>query len=155
MNIPAYLQNRIGHFISWLLILFIMVRRPSCYSCIRVNTLKSTSDAVTRKLMTLLDERRVSNRVACTDLTEQNAASEVDKGMKEEIPRDEDTLTERSKRPSIDKCHYSGLDYVLFVKGSGPHVIQYGDQSGKPMKEVIVSRKCAEAVLRGAQVHIL
>lgn len=53
---------------------------------------------------------------------------------------------------SISKCQFPGLDYVVFVKGSGPHAIHYGYNEGKPLKEVIVSRKCAEAVLRGAQV---
>ena len=38
---------------------------------------------------------------------------------------------------------------MVFVWGSGPRRIDYGDA---PPKEVIVSRKCAEAVLRGAQV---
>lgn len=47
------------------------------------------------------------------------------------------------------KCRIPGLDYVVFVWGSGPHRIDYGNVAPK---EVIVSRKCAEAVLRGAQV---
>ncbi|KAM1016374.1 hypothetical protein PS2_045540 [Malus domestica] len=47
------------------------------------------------------------------------------------------------------------MDYVLFVKGSGPHAIDYGCAAdGKPPKEVLVSRKCAEAVLRDAQVYV-
>lgn len=52
----------------------------------------------------------------------------------------------------VSMCQIPGLDYVLFVWGSGPHTIDYGDG---PPKEVIVSRKCAEAVLRGAQVIIV
>lgn len=55
---------------------------------------------------------------------------------------------------SVCKCPYPGLDNVVLVQGSGPHLLRYDGQSGKAMKEVIVSRKCAEAVLRGAQVHI-
>jgi hypothetical protein len=47
------------------------------------------------------------------------------------------------------KCRIPGLDYVVFVWGSGPHRVDYGNVAPK---EVIVSRKCAEAVLRGAQV---
>ncbi|KAM1010637.1 hypothetical protein ACFX2C_046091 [Malus domestica] len=47
------------------------------------------------------------------------------------------------------------MDYVLFVKGSGPHAIDYGCAADrKPPKEVLVSRKCAEAVLRDAQVYV-
>jgi hypothetical protein len=48
------------------------------------------------------------------------------------------------------KCQIPGLDYVVFVWGSGPHRVDYGNVAPK---EVIVSRKCAEAVLRGAQVE--
>jgi len=48
------------------------------------------------------------------------------------------------------KCKIPGLDYVVFVWGSGPHRVDYGNVAPK---EVIVSRKCAEAVLRGAQVE--
>ncbi|KAK3019915.1 hypothetical protein RJ639_003142 [Escallonia herrerae] len=51
----------------------------------------------------------------------------------------------------ISKCQLPGLDYVVFVRGSGPHSIDYKHTEDKPLKEVIVSRKCAEAVLRGAQ----
>lgn len=54
----------------------------------------------------------------------------------------------------ISKCQIPGLDYVLLVNGSGPHTIEYGYAPDKPPKEIIVSRKCAEAVLRGAQVYV-
>ena len=55
---------------------------------------------------------------------------------------------------SIEKCPFPCLDYVIFVQGSGPHLMNYADISDAPLKEVIVSRKCAEAVLRGAQVKL-
>ncbi|KAF5779779.1 hypothetical protein HanRHA438_Chr12g0574891 [Helianthus annuus] len=55
----------------------------------------------------------------------------------------------------VFKCPIPGLDYVVFVKGSGPHDIQYHYQQDRPPNEVIVSRKCAEAVLRGAQRAVL
>ncbi|CAO2168861.1 unnamed protein product [Urochloa humidicola] len=64
---------------------------PSRYSCIRVNTLKSSTDAVMHRLMDL---------------------------------------------------------------GSGPHVLQYNSQPDQSVKEIVVSRKCAESVLRGAQVYV-
>ncbi|KAF9620389.1 hypothetical protein IFM89_011762 [Coptis chinensis] len=95
--------------------------RPSCYSCIRVNTLKSTSDAVIEKLL------EIELRSAVLGYGQDNL---------------------------ITKCQIPGLDYVLFVKGSGPHTITYGDAASTPPKEVLVSRKCAEAVLRGAQVFV-
>lgn len=98
-----------------------LIRRPSCYSCIRVNTLKSTSDAVIQKLLTIIKEE------------EGGSESESEIGR-------------------ISKCEFPGLeDYVVFYRGSGPHVIDYA----RPPKEIIVSRKCAEAVLRGAQVSIV
>ena len=60
------------------------------------------------------------------------------------------------KGGSISKCEVEGLEYLVFVKGSGPHSVDYGcDEDGNvksPLKEVLVSRKCAEAVLRGAEV---
>ncbi|KAL6134971.1 hypothetical protein ACLB2K_067199 [Fragaria x ananassa] len=90
--------------------------RPSCYSCIRVNTLKSTPDSVIEKLRDIV------------------------------------------KGASISKCEVEGLEYLVFVKGSGPHSVDYGcDEDGNvnpPLKEVLVSRKCAEAVLRGAEVYV-
>lgn len=94
--------------------------RPSCYSCLRVNILKTTSDAVIEKLLAMqhgTDGQGIDN-----DL--------------------------------IHKCPIPGLEYVVFVRGSGPHVIEYAHESGQPLKEVIVSRKCAESVLRGAQVFV-
>nr|XP_004305841.2 PREDICTED: putative methyltransferase NSUN6 [Fragaria vesca subsp. vesca] len=90
--------------------------RPSCYSCIRVNTLKSTPDSVIEKLRDIL------------------------------------------KGASISKCEVEGLEYLVFVKGTGPHSVDYGcDEDGNvnpPLKEILVSRKCAEAVLRGAEVYV-
>lgn len=62
------------------------------------------------------------------------------------------TLKERFQDGQISRCQIPGLDYVVFVQGSGPHNINYGFAHDKPPKEVLVSRKCAEAVLRGAQV---
>ncbi|XP_021769324.1 putative methyltransferase NSUN6 isoform X2 [Chenopodium quinoa] len=94
--------------------------RPSCYSCLRVNVMKTTSDAVIEKLLSMqhgTDGRDIDN-----DL--------------------------------IHKCPIPGLDYVVFVQGTGPHKIEYADVIEQPVKEVIVSRKCAEAVLRGAQVYV-
>ncbi|XP_009790524.1 rRNA (cytosine-C(5))-methyltransferase NOP2C-like isoform X2 [Nicotiana tabacum] len=123
--------------------------RPSCYSCIRVNTLKSTNDAVIEKLLEIFKERGMPDVVVqesattwkpdncCKTTLESIGSAESSKAIK-----------------SISKCQFPGLDYVVFVKGSGPHAIHYGYNEGKPLKEVIVSRKCAEAVLRGAQVYV-
>ncbi|CAI9282895.1 unnamed protein product [Lactuca saligna] len=40
---------------------------------------------------------------------------------------------------SVLKCQIPGLDYDVFVKGSGPHDIQYDYQQDRPPKEIIVS----------------
>ncbi|XP_065881302.1 rRNA (cytosine-C(5))-methyltransferase NOP2C [Euphorbia lathyris] len=94
--------------------------RPPSYSCVRVNTLQTSPDAVVEKLTEIMRETGIEF---------------------EDSP--------------ISKCQIPGLDYVLFVKGSGPHTsIDYGFSPGAPPKEVIVSRKCAESVLRGAQVFV-
>ncbi|CAA7026411.1 unnamed protein product [Microthlaspi erraticum] len=99
--------------------------RPSSYSCIRVNTVKTTSDAVIEKLTKILNES--------------------EDGLK---------LAKPDGSSAISKCQIPGLEYVVFVNGSGPHRIAYDFGLESPPKEVLVSRKCAEAVLRGAQVYV-
>ncbi|XP_010257764.1 PREDICTED: putative methyltransferase NSUN6 isoform X2 [Nelumbo nucifera] len=131
--------------------------RPSCYSCIRVNTLKTTSDAAIEKLVAILAESGFGNTTDCTSTNGSNDTAEVD--VREEngtFSKESDVyhLSERKHREPIYKCQIPGLEYIVFVRGSGPHTIEYGDAPGKPLKEVIVSRKCAEAVLRGAQVFV-
>ncbi|KAG4120768.1 hypothetical protein ERO13_D11G164100v2 [Gossypium hirsutum] len=120
--------------------------RPSCYSCIRVNTLKSTSDAVIEKLQEIMRKSGSQNDVVGINLKENKASNDIDLDMVEK----QSSL----QNESITKCQIPGLEYVVFVKGSGPHEIDYGYLPDKPPKEVLVSRKCAEAVLRGAQVYV-
>ncbi|MBA0858946.1 hypothetical protein Goshw_001964 [Gossypium schwendimanii] len=120
--------------------------RPSCYSCIRVNTLKSTSDAVIEKLQEIMRKSGSQNDVVGINLKENKASNDIDLDMFEK----QSSL----QNEYITKCQIPGLEYVVFVKGSGPHEIDYGYLPGKPPKEVLVSRKCAEAVLRGAQVYV-
>ena len=114
----------------WFSLSFPIRSRPSRYSCIRVNTLRSDADAVIEKLRPLVSN--VSVAVQSED-GESNPLKEC---------------SEDASAP-FSKCKIPGLDYVVFVWGSGPHRIDYGEA---PPKEVVVSRKCAEAVLRGAQV---
>ncbi|MBA0590234.1 hypothetical protein Gorai_018948 [Gossypium raimondii] len=120
--------------------------RPSCYSCIRVNTLKSTSDAVIEKLQEIMRKSGSQNDVVGINLKENKASNDIDLDMVEK----QSSL----QNESITKCQIPGLEYVVFVKGSGPHEIDYDYLPDKPPKEVLVSRKCAEAVLRGAQVYV-
>ncbi|CAK8538724.1 unnamed protein product [Lathyrus sativus] len=108
--------------------------RPSRYSCIRVNTLRSNCDAVIEKLRLLV--KKSSNADDC-----ENGYDAVNP-LKECLDSDSGP---------VFKCRIPGLDYVVFVWGSGPHRVDYGNVAPK---EVIVSRKCAEAVLRGAQVYV-
>ncbi|XP_057792904.1 rRNA (cytosine-C(5))-methyltransferase NOP2C isoform X2 [Salvia miltiorrhiza] len=120
--------------------------QPSCYSCIRVNTLKSTSDSVIKKLCSLLQENGWQS-----DPSKGTNAIHSSDG----IATEPDGLPDASVKNSfISKCKIPCLDYVIFVQGSGPHTIDYGYKEDKPPKEVIVSRKCAEAVLRGAHVYV-
>lgn len=99
-----------------------------------MNTLRSGADAVIEKLRPLVSNVSVA------------VQSEFEDG--ESNPLKE--CLEDASAP-FSKCKIPGLDYVVFVWGSGPHRIGYGEA---PPKEVIVSRKCAEAVLRGAQVYV-
>ncbi|KAI3719770.1 hypothetical protein L6452_20674 [Arctium lappa] len=120
--------------------------QPSCYSCIRVNTLRTTTDAVIEKILEIQRDKRLHMSDDVESLTGHKHGPAV------EIP--ENGHSSSTETSPVIKCQIPGLDYVVFVKGSGPHDIQYDYQQGKPPKEVIVSRKCAEAVLRGAQVYV-
>ncbi|KAI7748963.1 hypothetical protein M8C21_012481, partial [Ambrosia artemisiifolia] len=117
--------------------------RPSCYSCIRVNTLKVTTESVIEKILEIQHEKKLQDAL-------KNLHTDADKSVKVS----ERVIGSTAETSPVFKCQIPGLDYVVFVKGSGPHDIQYDYQQDRPPKEVIVSRKCAEAVLRGAQVYV-
>lgn len=156
---------------------FNLIRRPSCYSCIRVNKLKSSPDAVIEKLLAILKEKEADYGTenvnvsqnhfgdnSITDMKHMNFCTESNEsqildgsGKADAGPVDDFTnmIKQSFQKGTISNCQFPGLDYVLFVRGSGPHKIDYDYVDGKPPKEVIVSRKCAEAVLRGAQVSCL
>lgn len=110
--------------------------------------LKSTSDAVIEKLRAVLENNFLQS---CPDERSNSPKVSDDKKFRDIG----EPQIEHLSRSIVSKCQISGLDYVIFVKGSGPHAIDYGYEEGKPPKEVLVSRKCAEAVLRGAQVNDL
>ncbi|KAG2578362.1 rRNA (cytosine-C(5))-methyltransferase NOP2C-like isoform X4 [Panicum virgatum] len=107
---------------------------PSRYSCIRVNTLKSSTDAVMHKLMDLVCENGLCDGINGMEIVGGDQPHE--------------------KSSLVQKCPSADLENVLFVQGSGPHVLNYNSQPDQSVKEVIVSRKCAESVLRGAQVFV-
>lgn len=110
-----------------------------------MNTLKTTSDSIIKKLCSLLQENG----------WQSNPSEGNNDGIATEPVVSNGQQDTSVKNSSISKCKIPGLDYVVFVQGSGPHTIDYGYKEGEPPKEVIVSRKCAEAVLRGAHVSVL
>ncbi|KZV31362.1 hypothetical protein F511_05466 [Dorcoceras hygrometricum] len=126
--------------------------RPSCYSCVRVNTLKSTSDVVIKKLLATLRERGWQNVSAEEAIAPYDAVDGA--GAPLESTGTACSRNGSTESPLISKCQIPGLDYVIFVYGLGPLTVNYKYEDDKPPKEVIVSRKCAEAVLRGAQVYV-
>ncbi|TXG54536.1 hypothetical protein EZV62_019792 [Acer yangbiense] len=132
--------------------------RPSCYSCIRVNTLNTTSDAVIEKLQGIIQNSGFQNGVNGINLNKTELKDSLnDSNIKVEVGESEhgmNALKGSFENGTISKCQIPGLEYVVFVKGSGPHTIDYDYAPERPPKEVIVSRKCAEAVLRGAQVFV-
>lgn len=134
-------------------------RRPSTYSCIRVNTLKSTTEAIIDKLASFLDENKLStNAITSLSLDKKNAPGVGSDASIDPLsirPSSHSDLFVIGCKSAIYKCPLPGLDNVLFVKGTGPLRVEYGSRQEQPIKEVIVSRKCAEAVLRGAQVSSL
>lgn len=107
---------------------------PSIYSCIRVNFLATTADVVIHKLLSIMRDQNLQIQTL---------------NPKPLLLKDALTPISSSQTPCIFKCQLPPLDYLLFIQGSGPHRLRYQDAP----KEVIVSRKCAEAVLRGAQVN--
>lgn len=114
-----------------------------------MNTLKTTTDSVIKKLYSLLQENGwQSNPPGGTNVLHNSD------GIATEPVGSNGHQGTSVKNSFITKCKIPGLDYVVFVQGSGPHTIDYGYKEGEPPKEVIVSRKCAEAVLRGAHVSM-
>ncbi|XP_031383950.1 putative methyltransferase NSUN6 isoform X2 [Punica granatum] len=130
--------------------------RPSCYSCIRVNTLKSATDAVIDKLRALLGEKFHGLANGSSNSRRENGRDSGDHGgaVLGSSGDTVDPLKESLDSGLVSRCQIPGLEYVVLVRGSGPHNIDYGLNPDKPLKEVIVSRKCAESVLRGAQVYV-
>ncbi|XP_028788315.1 putative methyltransferase NSUN6 [Neltuma alba] len=132
--------------------------RPSCYSCVRVNTLRSASDDVIEKLQSVMNKSGSDNDLdskcgssGASDIQDLEFSGNITLGQTEDKA---DPLKTCLQAASVSKCQIPGLDYVVLVQGSGPHNISYDYTHDRPPKEVLVSRKCAEAVLRGAQVYV-
>ena len=67
---------------------FPLIRLPSCYSCIRVNTLKSTSDAVIEKLQAIAEEAGLGDSTDDKNLQGTHALLDSDK-----LPQQNGALT--------------------------------------------------------------
>jgi hypothetical protein len=91
-----------------------------------------------QKLLSLVNQSELCGGMGGLEIGEQNGEEQAHEGSY-----------------LVHKCPYSGLENVLFIQGSGPHVLHCDGQPGQSIKEIIVSRKCAESVLRGAQVWCL
>lgn len=57
--------------------------RPSCYSCIRVNRLKTTSDAVIEKLLTIIQEARPESATDSENISKTEAFADFDAEQKQ------------------------------------------------------------------------
>ncbi|GAB2284905.1 hypothetical protein Dimus_019358 [Dionaea muscipula] len=148
--------------------------RPCCCSCIRINTLRTTSGAVIEKLSWMLQETSDENAINIgrgDPDTEYHHMAEVEGKFAggftpcSKVEQDNDKMAKSASEVSgllegsikgkpVFKCEIPGLDYVILVRGSGPHKVDYAHAPGQSLKEVIVSRKCAESVLRGAEVYV-
>jgi hypothetical protein len=151
--------------------------RPAIQSCVRVNTLETTTAEVIRKLRKhLLKKKEVTEEATgnhhtgttrkedgvSLPLTQAAAVSSEDilpRQQQQQVPAaaaaaaGDPTFEERN---AAECCfEHELLKNVVLVRGKGPCNINYkivkeDNESG--LKEVVVSRKCGEAVLRGAHV---
>lgn len=135
---------------------------PSNYSCIRVNTLQTTRREVIRKLVETVDAMNTSYQKMYGERKDVSCSIQ----MSEQSQNTEPTMMvpcwdiAGGLSSQIDKTLECGPCYehpllknVVIVQGHGPCQVDYSRDCGQ-MKEVIVSRKCAEAVLRGANVFV-
>lgn len=148
--------------------------RPSVYSCVRVNTLQTTTKEVIKQLTRYVLQQQNDNQSRMLKQTEfQEKSSEAgDPHCAEKADvtgtklsriqvggtiSAESTSEEDEGSESCGICfQHDVLDNVVMVKGKGPCSIDYTTVRGEGgvLKEVVVSRKCAEAVLRGAHVFV-
>jgi len=138
--------------------------RPSIHSCVRVNTLQRNTTEVIQQLTTHLLHKQThlqGSRAEHIDNNEEplKVLEETDamKSFPEDTRPKELTTTENKLSSSQNICfEHDVLKDVVMVKGKGPRQIDYETVRGEGgvLKEIVVSRKCAEAVLRGAQVFV-
>eukprot|EP00250_Pteridium_aquilinum_P014341 c21926_g2_i2 orf=477-947(-) len=110
---------------------------PSRYACVRINTLQTTSQEVLTKLLDVLKDSNTSQ----TGLHNQGQL----------LPAEMLSFQNNGANKDVLCFEHPQLKDIIIVQGDGPHQIDYSGEHGL-FKEVVVSRKCAEAVLRGANV---
>ncbi|CAK9874412.1 unnamed protein product [Sphagnum jensenii] len=153
---------------------------PAIQSCVRVNTLETTTAEVIRKLRKhLLKKKEVTEEATgnhdtgttrkedgvSLPLTQAAAVSSEDilprQQQQQQVPAAAAAAAGDPKfeeRNAAECCfEHELLKNVVLVRGKGPCNINYkigkeDNESG--LKEVVVSRKCGEAVLRGAHVFV-
>ncbi|KAI8021058.1 putative methyltransferase NSUN6 [Camellia lanceoleosa] len=103
--------------------------RPSCYSCIRVNTLKSTNDVILKSHRKSAETRQQS---AIDDMNQSDA----------------NQLLVASRKVHNSKCQLPRLDYCFVCQRFRPHNIAYAHAQDKPPKEIIVSQNKSEVRFR-------
>lgn len=116
-----------------------------------MNTLQTTTEEVIKQLSHYVLQQQVGNNqiLMSSDADAGHSTGASDRNCVTSTPELENGL---------DNCgvcfQHDVLDNVVMVKGRGPCSINYEAARGEGgvLREVVVSRKCAEAVLRGAHV---
>ncbi|KAL3698749.1 hypothetical protein R1sor_012825 [Riccia sorocarpa] len=121
--------------------------QPCINSTVRVNILQASTQEVMEQLR--------SHFTADGQFSSNSAKTEVADGFEESLHSAVESGEEgHEKFPEFKCLEHSLLKDVIIVKGRGPCEVECGGEADKPIKEVVVSRKCAEAVLRGANVFV-
>ncbi len=130
--------------------------RPAIQSCVRVNTLETTTAEVIRKLCKhLLKKKEVTEEATGNHYT---GITRKEDGVSLPLTQAAAAAGDpKFEERNAGECCFEHelLKNVILVRGKGPCNINYkigkeDNESG--LKEVVVSRKCGEAVLRGAHV---
>ncbi|KAJ7563859.1 hypothetical protein O6H91_03G128600 [Diphasiastrum complanatum] len=176
-EVREYLSNAYGHL--HFNKICDALTRPPLYSCIRVNTNQTSIEEVIKELSELLSkghndqldncgsgmDRKGCHLLAGKDLVHalfptkvQSLVVSCDKVLGAEPEKcqakyisDAFQGCDLSEQP---KCLQQTLKDVIMVQGVGPNDVDYGHVTNCPPKMVVVSRKCAESVLRGAHVFV-
>ena len=137
--------------------LWLRCSRPSIHSCVRVNTLQTTTKEVIKQLTRYVLEQQNGKQSMMLRLNDSQKGSSEAADFEEAkctIPGESSSELDEGPETCGMCFEHDVLDNVVMVKGRGPCSIDYNAARGEggALSEVVVSRKCAEAVLRGAHV---